>query len=751
MSQRILGLDLGAYSVKVVGLEPKGRTREFEVVSYVEQPLVSEEAAAETTLSTMERYEIALQALQEKEAIQGDIVVTGIPGEAAAVRLLRFPFADARKIEQALPFELESEIPYDIEDVIYSWSILNPGASSEEGVDVIVAFTERETVREYLALFEKVGIDPRHIRFDSIALADCFQKALFGSNPQSEQEKMGAGAGAVPGDVPATKAAVAIVDIGHSRTNISVVTEQRLVSAQTMLFGGANATKALARELNLSTDEAERGKRKEAFIEVEGAVAQFSDQAKVSDVLKKSYRPVAQRLRQVFQAVRSHHRVNVTRMILLGGGSGILNLEQHFAETLQIRVDSGRQVLSHLGALSARAGTESEPGATDHAEAALALSYAVSALPGGGAASRIDFRTREFAWKGDLDFLRERFVALGTWAAVLLLCFAVGGGARAFILGNEEDALRAAQAKACESITGQKIDSASRCLAIIQERIQAQQGDTIPEWSAVDTFLEVSIRMPPADEVKRKVTELDINEERVRLKINTSDFDGVDQIVTALQKGKCFESVEKGKARNINDGVGFSPQIRIDCDKAPGEPLTEPTVKAKTNGASPTNPMRGAEVDIEQDETEVRPASNVPPSPRVDNPARKSLDDAKSRRDAIRASLRERAKKRGADEDPTVDAVDGPRAQPRRREMGEAAALPEGIAPENQVAPRPVPRNVNQVVRGLREVPSRPVDLPGRSARKKLESMRGRDFTGGAMRAPESNEDADAPSTDEVE
>ena len=749
MSQRILGLDLGASSIKLIGIEPKGRAREFEVVSYLEQALVPAEKDDETTLTMLERYEVALLALKEKDAFKNDLIVTGVPGEAAALRFLRFPFSDPKKIEQALPFELESEIPYDIEDVLYSWTVLSGKGTNDTECEVLVAFSERETVRTYLDLFERVGLDPRHIRFDSLALADCFQRNLFGESAKNEVENEAEETG--HHDASISSAAIAVVDIGHSRTNISIVTKDRLVSAQTMLHGGDSATRALAKELGISLEEAERGKSKEAFIEVQGAVAQFEDQAKVSDILKKSYRPIAQRLRQVFLSVRSKHRVNVNRIVLLGGGSGILNLEHYFAESLQIRVQSGRELLPALGNLSSLAGAEGPSLANAHAEGALALSFALSALPGGGPTTRIDFRTGEFGWKGDLDFLRERFVSLGAWAAVLLVCFALGGGARAFVLGNEADSLRAQQEKACESITGQKIDSASRCLAIIQERIQAQQGDAIPDWSAVDTFLEVSRRMPPADEIPRKVTELDINDERVRLKITTSDFDGVDRIVNALQKGKCFANVEKGKARNIKDGVGFNPQIKIDCDKAPGEAIEDKPKQARAPAPArtPARTAKGAESGkvspqaAQPEPTEAPQAQEMRPASSAASGVGKRIQDkAKSRREAIRASIRARAKSRQDAE--SGDQEGGPQVIPRRRGGAGAAGLPIGLRQEqNKVAPRPVPRNLKDVVRGLREVPSRPVEVPGRQVRRKLDAIRSRE--------PAGNEDSDIDSNDEDE
>jgi hypothetical protein len=132
----------------------------------------------------------------------------------------------------------------------------------------------------------------------------------------------------------------------------------------------------------------------------------------------------------------------------------------------------------------------------------------------------------------------------------------VGTAAQAVILTRDESALVARQLQLCEQITGQKTDSTTRCLALIQERIQGTAGFQVPEVSAADVFLEISRRLPYASELKRKVTELDITSERVRLKGTTVSYDAIDTMVQRLQGGRCFEM-------NIT--------INLDCAKAPGD------------------------------------------------------------------------------------------------------------------------------------------------------------------------------------
>src|SRR5579884_43234 len=43
-----------------------------------------------------------------------DLVISAIPGELVAKRLLNLPFTDRRKLDQAVPFALEEHLPFSI-------------------------------------------------------------------------------------------------------------------------------------------------------------------------------------------------------------------------------------------------------------------------------------------------------------------------------------------------------------------------------------------------------------------------------------------------------------------------------------------------------------------------------------------------------------------------------------------------------------------------------------------------------------
>jgi general secretion pathway protein L len=628
MAQKIVGLDLGSYSVKAVRLEQRGKAG-FEVTGFAEVLVPPPSEGQDGPSSSGERTSVALAELKAKGMLDADVYVTGLPGDAAALRTLTFPFSDAKKIAEALPFALEGEIPLDLEDIVISWSLVDSDSgekrTKKDGeTAVLVAFARKEAVQNLLNLLAEHGIDPRHVEFDALSLSnlwDTLLKANHDEAPRGPSEMRTPGGTVIEFSLDQSEPAIAIVDIGHRRTSVCVLCKGRVVSAHTLLHGGADATRALAKAIGLPLDEAERGKRKEAFIEVQGSVAQFPDQHQISEVLKSASLPIVKRLRQIIQAGLSSSRVRVVKIVLTGGGSRVLNLDRHLAEQLNVKVVRSREIAHTL-----RPQLPLETPADDGApEAALALGYALSGLQSAKGKARIDFRAGEFAWKGELDFVREKAAVMGMWAAAVVVLLAAGSLARGVVLGREDDALIKQRTALCEQITGQKIDSVARCLAMIQERINGTSGFAVPEHSAADTYLEIAKRMPASSELKRKVTELDVNGERVHLKGTTNSYDSIDKIVDRLTGGRCFANVDKGKARNVSaDVIEWNVNIGIDCTAAPGSDDSKPgsaALPAAVPRPAFTPPVPTAVVPT----TSPPPA---PPPPPMPPPAQPVAEDA---------------------------------------------------------------------------------------------------------------------------
>ena len=103
-SRRVLGLDIGSYSVKAVELRAGLRDLEF---------LRLEEARFSLEASPEER-EATIQLFLAEMELDREFTVCALPTERVTQRHLRFPFSGAKRIESAIPFELEEDLPFPL-------------------------------------------------------------------------------------------------------------------------------------------------------------------------------------------------------------------------------------------------------------------------------------------------------------------------------------------------------------------------------------------------------------------------------------------------------------------------------------------------------------------------------------------------------------------------------------------------------------------------------------------------------------
>lgn len=650
----IVGIDLGSHSVKVVRLE--GKRGQPEVIGFDQQVVA---AGPEDTRPLDERQLEALRLLQERDALAGQIFVSALQGGAASMRTLRFPFSDPKKIEESLPFELEAEIPFDIDDITFAFQIAGQRPSKDEDqaaeTEVLVSWAKNDAVAEHLALLESVGIEPRRVLFDAFALIEIYE-AVFkdfgdtfgdGESITDEFPTSTPGGTLIQSAPDAPTPAVAVVDIGHRQTTVCIMGPRGVVSARNILHGGMEVTRNLSREIGISLDDAERGKRTEAFIEVAGAEAQFPEQRRISEILKRSYNPIFRQLRQMFQSCLGNDRMRVSKIILVGGGSHVANLDRHMSSVLNIHAQRGHRELQQFLTPSSM----SNEVQAEALSAAAAASYALAGHNGDASKAVMDMRSGVFAWRGELDFIRDKAAKLALWALVIFLTILFTAGVRYFVLGGQESKLVKQQRQACKEVINQDIDSTKRCISIIDEKISGSSGFTILEDSAADLYLELSRRLPSKDVLPRKVTSLDIDLDRIRVQGHTADYDGVEKIRVALQGGRCFREVEMGKSKKRQEKIEWNSVISVSCaDKPEGTPLPKsaspkkaPSAMAARKPASrPTpSPVR-------------RPAAEEETEP---SPTSSAAEDRKARIEAARERARKRREERAArgDDDGRAD------------------------------------------------------------------------------------------------
>lgn len=169
---RSVGLDWAQDAVRVATLE--SGFRGFAIEAVRSAPLPSEGAPAERLKTAL--AELALTPPLGPE----DTVAVALPGSLVAIHLFTLPFTDKKRIEQVLPAEVESAIPFDLAEVVWDHAPLGQVNGKTE---VLVGIVKKTALREHLEMLAAAGIEPRVVTIAPLALAALGEKNLLGAEP----------------------------------------------------------------------------------------------------------------------------------------------------------------------------------------------------------------------------------------------------------------------------------------------------------------------------------------------------------------------------------------------------------------------------------------------------------------------------------------------------------------------------------------------------------------------------------------
>lgn len=203
---QILGLDIDDDALYAVLL--KVAFRKTELQRYVRIPLT----APPDSPSRVPELKQAVEGLYRSLGTTPDVVATALPGEDVSLRTLSLPQAAAKRIAEVLPFELESQLPFDIDEAVVDHQ---PIGTRDGELRLLAAAVPRERVARALEALSAIGVDPRELGAGAAAL-----DGIVGLVPQLR----------APG-------AICLIDLGSTRTDVCLFGDGRLEHARTLSVG----------------------------------------------------------------------------------------------------------------------------------------------------------------------------------------------------------------------------------------------------------------------------------------------------------------------------------------------------------------------------------------------------------------------------------------------------------------------------------------------------------------------------------
>jgi general secretion pathway protein L len=167
MGKITLGLDIGHYSIK--GVRPQGRVQSLfggGAADSFEKVLPKDEGSDPFTLLSPAQLTALRELVAEGKITASDTIAVALPGHLISTREITLPFTQPQKIRKTIYYEVEDQLPFDLDEVVIDYQILE---SQSEKTRLLVFAAPKSLLTTYLASLQSVGIDPVFVSVDQTA------------------------------------------------------------------------------------------------------------------------------------------------------------------------------------------------------------------------------------------------------------------------------------------------------------------------------------------------------------------------------------------------------------------------------------------------------------------------------------------------------------------------------------------------------------------------------------------------------
>lgn len=233
---------------------------------------------------------------------------SAVSGKGTLIRYIDMPKMSIDELKKSFSIEAEKYFPF-AQDQIHTDCYIVDEQSKGKQMLVMAAAAKKEIIEERTKLLSSVGLKPEFIGINPIALANVIHTIGY---PQGAAEK---------------DAAVAVLDMGNSVSNLSIFVNQLPRFSRDIYIGGRDLTTRISNALEISVEEAEKlknnpGDKKDQI--------QAACETAIINLVKE--------LRLSFDYFTTEKNSEVKRLLLTGGASMLDGITGIFEKNLDVPI-----------------------------------------------------------------------------------------------------------------------------------------------------------------------------------------------------------------------------------------------------------------------------------------------------------------------------------------------------------------------------------------------------------------------------
>ncbi|MFK7872378.1 MAG: pilus assembly protein PilM [Oligoflexales bacterium] len=383
--QKVIGLDIGSYSVKAV--EIVNSFKSHEISNYYSNVIPNiDEVSQDIIIPT------CLEQLFSENQIQADRIMAAMPGQYVSTRILPFYFSDPHKIQQSLIAMVEDQVPFHLDDMIVDHQIL--GTKGNQTM-VLVVMTRKSFLGSFLDHLQRINIDPKIVDVDSLA--------FYNLAPYLDSEQ---------------GRCISLVDVGHEKTSVCIIEGGVLRMFRSINLGGRYISEFLSRDMETSFNQAQRIKHdvsRVLFSEDRGS-SLSQEERHIAERTTIACNGIIKEIGRTFHAFKSWNEVPIEHIYLSGGTSRLGMFPEFVGEHLE--TNSSRCKYSDTSLLYQDHMNDDFP------EMSQGISIGLRAIGNVKQHSQINLRRGSYAYVQDYESVLQRATTIAKVfsIAIILLC-----------------------------------------------------------------------------------------------------------------------------------------------------------------------------------------------------------------------------------------------------------------------------------------------------------------------------------------
>lgn len=308
---RLVGLDIGGTTIKIVELENSGNTHKLVACGVSATP-------PRGLLSEASFDQVALGDAIKKACVESKITTKSInialPEGMVFTRVVEMPMLSDKELASAIHWEAEQYIPLPLNDVVLDYQVMTKGISTKAGpaMGVFLVAASKTLISKYQKIIELAGLELVSIETEAVALA----RALIDGDSNS----------------PVTL----IINLGADTTGVYIARGSSIMLTYVIASGSRAFTRALAVDLGIDQMQAEEYKKTYGL-----------KKEVLSGKVGNTFKPLAENLvTELKRAINFYTSKGpdiepIRRVVLVGGSAKMPGFVVYLADELGIETQIG--------------------------------------------------------------------------------------------------------------------------------------------------------------------------------------------------------------------------------------------------------------------------------------------------------------------------------------------------------------------------------------------------------------------------